>query len=160
MTHHDWAIAVPGAADARAVERPILGCGLFAPDEAAGFAAMVPSLLADPAQHWRVLRTGGAVVGAAYVSLERMSEDVWNLWFIGLDRPAQGRGGGTRLLAAVEDACREAGGRLLLVETSGAAGFEATRGFYAARGYGEEARIRDYYAPGDDKVIFRRTLAA
>ena len=27
-----------------------------------------------------------------------------------------------------------------------------------ALGYHEEARVRDYYAPGDDKVIYRRVF--
>ena len=160
MTEHDRTIADPAPEDAVGIERAIRGCGLFTAEEADGFAAMLPSLLADADQHWRVLRAGAETVGAAYFSLERMSADVWNLRFVGLDAPAQGGGGGTRLLVAVEDACRAAGGRLLLVETSSAAGLAATRAFYRARGYEEEARIRDYRAPGDDKVVFRRALAA
>ena len=51
-------------------------------------------------------------------------------------------------------------GRFLLVETSGLPEFEDTRRFYRTRGYGEEARIRDFYTSGEDKVIFRRALGA
>ena len=160
MTEHDWTIAVPAPDDAPGIERAVRGCGLFTAEEAGGFVAMLPGLLADPDEHWRILRAGAETVGAAYFSLERMSGDVWNLWFVGLDAPAQGGGGGTRLLDAVEDACRAAGGRLLLVETSSTADLAATRAFYRARGDAEEARIRDDYAPGDDKVVFRRALAA
>jgi hypothetical protein len=37
---------------------------------------------------------------------------------------------------------------------------EDTRRFYRARGYAEEARIRDFYTFGEDKVIFRKALGA
>lgn len=47
---------------------------------------------------------------------------------------------------------------MLLIETSGLAGFEAQRGFYRRCGYKEEARIRDFYQAGDDKVVFRKVL--
>jgi hypothetical protein len=35
-----------------------------------------------------------------------------------------------------------------------------TRRFYRARGYGEEARIPDFYTSGEDKVTFRKALGA
>ena len=155
---HDWTVTVPNPDDAARVARPIHACGLFAPEEAEGFAAMLPDMLADPEAYWRVIERGGAVVGAAYLSLERMSEDVWNLWFIGLDPDVQGQGGGTALLAEAERTARERGGRLLLVETSSGPAFETARAFYAARGYEREAAIRDYYAPGEDKIVFRKAL--
>ena len=51
------------------------------------------------------------------------------------------------------------GARVLLVETSGVAGFAGQRAFYRRLGYREEARIRDFYADGDDKVVYTRALA-
>ena len=49
---------------------------------------------------------------------------------------------------------------MLLVETSGGDEFERTRRFYRTIGYEEEARIRDYYDAGDDKIVFRKALAS
>jgi hypothetical protein len=51
------------------------------------------------------------------------------------------------------------GGRMLIVETSGSPDFERTRKFYIQCGYEEEARIRDFYATDDDKVVFRKVLS-
>jgi len=48
------------------------------------------------------------------------------------------------------------GGRMLLVETL--ASFHLAQAFYRKYGYEEEARIRDFYAAGDDKVVFRKVL--
>jgi ribosomal protein S18 acetylase RimI-like enzyme len=74
------------------------------------------------------------------------------------DRQRQGRG--EALVRHVERAVADRGGRLLLVETSGPASFERTRAFYRRCGYEEEARIREFYKAGDDKIVFRKLLAA
>ena len=36
--------------------------------------------------------------------------------------------------------------------------FLATRAFYRRNGYDEEARIRDFYGPGEDKIVFWKAL--
>ena len=45
-----------------------------------------------------------------------------------------------------------------MIETSSVDSFEPTRAFYRKLGYVEEARVREYYGPGDDKVIFWKLL--
>jgi hypothetical protein len=47
---------------------------------------------------------------------------------------------------------------VLIIETSGSDGYEATRRFYRNHGYDEEARIREFYGPSDDKVVFWKAL--
>ena len=158
MTDIEWRVSTPTENDIDALSGVIHGCGLFTPEEAEGFAESLPGLLVDPAQHWRILKRGTEAVGAAYLSLDGMSGDVWNLWFIALLPEARGEGGGTRLVSAAEQVVRAGGGRMLLVETSSAEAQRAARAFYAARGYEEEGRVRDYYAPGEAKVIFRRLV--
>lgn len=59
----------------------------------------------------------------------------------------------------VEQAVQVRGARVLLVETSGLPSFAHTRAFYHACGYHEEARIRDFYRAGDDKIVFWKALA-
>ena len=56
------------------------------------------------------------------------------------------------------DDLRKKGQRMLIIETSGLDGFALTRRFYLKHGYEEEARIRDYYQKGEDKVVFRKVL--
>ena len=50
--------------------------------------------------------------------------------------------------------------QVLLVETSSTGQFARTRELYPQRGFVEEARIRRYYGPGDDKVVFWKSLTA
>ena len=60
----------------------------------------------------------------------------------------------------VERLVAELGGRMLVVETSGKSAYHATRQFYLRMGYHEEARLIDFLAPGDDKVVYIKRLAA
>lgn len=102
----------------------------------------------------------GGPVAVAYYAPERMTEGTWNLYLIAVHPEHQSRGRGSALLLHVEAALAARGERVLLVETSGLPEFERTRAFYTSNGYGEEARIRDFYQAGEDKVIFRKALHA
>ena len=94
----------------------------------------------------------------AYCAPEPMTEGTHNLYLIAVHPDAQGAGLGARFLAYLEEALADAGTRILLVETSGTAEFTRTREFYDKNGYEREARIRDFYQSGDDKIIFRKAL--
>ena len=87
-----------------------------------------------------------------------MAEGVWNLYMLAVHPDHQRQGRGTVLVQHVEQALTAKSARLLLVETSGAKSFERIRAFYRALGFTEEARIRDFYKAGDDKIIFRKAL--
>ncbi|WP_414544983.1 GNAT family N-acetyltransferase [Nostoc sp. CCY0012] len=97
-------------------------------------------------------------VGVAYCEPERMTEQTWNLQLIAIRPDHQGQGRGGKLLHYVEETLKARGGRMLLVETL--ASFERTRKFYTKWGYEEEARIRDFYTAGSDKIVFRKVLNA
>ena len=47
-----------------------------------------------------------------------------------------------------------------VLHIEGVDAFADTRRFYAQRGYTREAVIRDYWAEGDDKVIYWKSLKA
>ena len=100
------------------------------------------------------------VVGVAYCEMERMTDGTWNLQLIAIRPDRQGQGRGVTLLRYVEQTLTARGGRVLLVETSGLPDFDRTRTFYRKCGYDEEARIRDFYKAGDDKLVYRKALSA
>lgn len=106
---------------------------------------------------WLTADDGGPVA-VAYCAPERMTQGTWNLLLIAVLPARQGQGIGAALTRRVEDSAAARGGRLLLVETSGLPGFARTRAFYRSLGYDEEARIREFYAAGEDKVVFRKAL--
>jgi ribosomal protein S18 acetylase RimI-like enzyme len=110
--------------------------------------------------HFWVTDDDGGPVGVAYYAPERMTDGTWNLYLIAVRPDLQGQGRGSALLRYVEQTLRAQGDRLLLVETSGLPDFERTRAFYRKCGYEQEARIRDFYKAGDDKIVYRKALTA
>ena len=83
---------------------------------------------------------------------------VYDLYWIVVAPEAQGRGLGRSLLGHVERDVVARGGRMLLIETSSQETYARTVDFYLRNGYAQEARVRDFYRPGDDKLIFRKEL--
>jgi ribosomal protein S18 acetylase RimI-like enzyme len=74
-----------------------------------------------------------------------------------VDPTLQGSGIGAALLRAMEG--RLAGSaRLIVVETAGRPDYRPTRAFYESRGYRKAAIIPDFYAPGDDQVVYVKAL--
>ena len=123
-------------------------------------AEMIAPFFDDPAnrEKWLVCEKGGTgVVGFCYFRPEPLAHGTWNLLAIAVRKDHQGQGYGAKLVAEVERALAKE--RVLIVETSGLDDFEATRAFYRNCGYDKEAVIRDYWAEGDDKVIYRKSLS-
>jgi ribosomal protein S18 acetylase RimI-like enzyme len=112
----------------------------------------------EEAQRWLVF-DDGQVDAACYFVPGELADRVWNLLMIAVDPKRHGAGLGSRLMEAVEAQLATEGVRILLVDTSGTAEFKRTRAFYDMLGYEREARIRDYWSEGDDKVTFRKSLA-
>lgn len=81
----------------------------------------------------------------------------YDLYWMAVDPTMQGSGIGATLLREMEG--RLAGSaRLIVVETAGRPDYRPTRAFYEARGYRKAAIIPDFYAPGDDQVVYVKAL--
>lgn len=106
---------------------------------------------------WLVADAGGAM-GVLYCAPERMTDGTWNNLLLAVHPDRHGQGLGAALMREVERRLGARGARVLLVETSGLDGFAGARRFYARMGYEEEARIREFYAAGEDKVVFRKAF--
>jgi ribosomal protein S18 acetylase RimI-like enzyme len=87
-----------------------------------------------------------------------MTQSTFDLYWIAVDPTVHGAGIGSLLLTHCETSIRSSGGSLIVVETSSLAKYEATRRFYRRHQYDETARLRGYYAPDDDLVIFTKHL--
>ncbi len=102
---------------------------------------------------------GGTVTGFAYWAPAAMTDRTWYLYWIAVRKAGQARGTGSELLAHVEQDIRDVQkGRILLIETSSLPHYELTRRFYLKHGYERAAVLPDFYADGDDMVIFRKRL--
>ena len=100
----------------------------------------------------------GQPVAIAYCAPEKMTQGTWNLYLIAIHPDRQRSGLGASMLHHIEQKLAKLGERMLLVETSGLQSFEGTREFYRKCGYSQEARIREFYQAGEDKIVFRKLL--
>lgn len=149
-------------ADVAAVLALAVETGLAPPDGTDEMAAILADALAGrlgPDHVW-VTDDDGGVAGVAYFAPERLTEGTWNLYMVAVQPNRQGQGRGAALLRHAEATVAARGGRLLLIESSSLPEFDRARAFYRTNGYDEEARIRDFYKAGDDKVIFRKAVGA
>ena len=139
------------------LERVLDGTGLF-PKEM--LPDMLAPYLADSAgdELWLTCEKEGRATGFCYAAAEAMTEGTWNMLALAVSPEMQDRGVGSAIVSDLEKRLCEMGHRVLIVDTSGSPGFERTRNFYRANGYAEEARIRDFWSAGDDKIVFWKAL--
>src|ERR1700712_1098093 len=133
----------------------------FKPDEVDVALELIDAALADPAgsgYECLVARQDGHVVGYICVGPTPMTDATWDLYWIAVDPDIQGRGIGRRLYGAFVDRMKERGGRQVRIETSSKEIYGATGGFYERLGFTVDGRLRDFYAPDDDLLIFYRRL--
>lgn len=121
---------------------------------------MVSDFLAsnDDQSFWLTAEEGGEAIGFCFASPEAMTEGTWNMLAIAVLPEKQGGGTGGAIVSALEAHLAEQGNRVLIADTSGTDDFAQTREFYHKNGYVEEARIRDFWAKGDDKIVFWKAL--
>ena len=100
----------------------------------------------------------GELIGYACYGASPGTLGTYDLYWIAVHPEHQGAGGGSRLLDEVERRLREREARMLVVETSARTDYESTRRFYERRGYSQSASISDFYAFGDDRVIYAKRL--
>jgi len=155
-------IIVPTSADGERILGLARGIDLFQ----AGDIDVIQELWAEFSEkgdthswyHFIAAQEHGEILGFACYGQRPLTEGTFDLYWIGVDGNQRGRGIGKTLLGKVEAQVRAHGGRLLIAETEGKPAFTPTRRFYLSTGYKLEARIRDFYKPGEDLVMFTKRL--
>ncbi|MEQ8507490.1 MAG: GNAT family N-acetyltransferase [Rhodospirillaceae bacterium] len=86
------------------------------------------------------------------------TEQTFDLYWLVVDLAQQRTGLGAQLLERTEARVRALGGAFLIAETSSTAPYEKARAFYEKNGFDQLVEISDFYRPGDNKVIYRKTI--
>lgn len=149
-------------ADRAAILALVAATGYFRPDELPiAQEVLDEALKAGPAGHYQSLTAvqEGVPVGWLCFGPTPCTLGTFDIYWIAVDRACQGQGIGTRLVQRAEEMIKARGGRLAVIETSGQERYGSTRGFYVKCGYHEAARVADFYAPGDDKVIYTKHIS-
>ena len=100
----------------------------------------------------------GRIVGYAYYAPASMTDRSWYLYWIAVVKQTQAKGVGSGLLKHAEEDIHKKNGRVLFIETSSLPHYDPTRRFYLKHGYEVTGQLRDYYADGDDMVVFRKRM--
>ena len=100
----------------------------------------------------------GEVQGYYCVGPTPMTVSTFDLYWIATHPRVHGKGIGYQLLAHSEQVMKSMGCSLIMVETSSLPKYEATRTFYLRNNYSEVNRIANYYAPGDDLVVYTKYI--
>lgn len=152
----EHAIRPAQRSDIPAIKSVVVDAELFPPEM---LDDMIAGYLEETTRDiWFVAVADGQVVGFGYCEPERMTSGTWNLLAIGVLASYRGRGIGGAMMRYLEDRLRTGGARVLIVETMGTPAYTRTRTFYRSNGYAEEARIREFYEPGGDKIVFWKHL--
>jgi GNAT superfamily N-acetyltransferase len=148
--------------DTPALRAIAAGTGVFKPMELEALVEVLDDYHAENRQLGHVavtLELHGKPAGFAYYAPAAMTDRTWYLYWIAVDKNVHAKGLGTRLLHRAEADVKAAGGRLFLIETSSLPHYDLTRKFYLKHGYEQAVVLRDFYADGDDMVVFRKRMA-
>jgi GNAT superfamily N-acetyltransferase len=109
---------------------------------------------------WLSARAGDRLVGFVCYGPTPLAQGAYDLYWICTDRGWQTQGVGRALFTAMDAEIRKARGRLVMIWTSAADAYLPAARFYECMGCECSARIRDYYRPGEDLVVFVKYYSA
>jgi len=159
----EFAVRRTAQADREPIHGLLVDTKFFRPDEITVALEVLDDALAQgPDGDYRsyTVEVGRDVAGWVCFGATPCTVGTYDVYWIAVSPQYQDRGLGTVLLNLAEEKIREAGGRLSVIETSGRDIYYSTRAFYLRRGYTESAVLKDFYAPGDDKVVYTKVIAA
>jgi len=133
----------------------------FTPAEVVIAEEVIDSYLKDPIKSGYftiVAMNGETLAGYLCYGPTPLTEGTWDLYWAAVSRSVRGKGIGKKLWEIGEADIIKQGGRLGIIETSSKPNYESTRRFHEGRGYKEVGRIADFYAVGDDKIIYVKQL--
>ena len=148
------------AADRDRLEAITRATGLFHDDEIPVALEVFDAAVAGSPDYTALgAEAGDALAGWICWGPTPCTVGTFDLYWIAVDPAQHNAGIGSLLLGAME---RQLAGRarLVVVETAGRAAYAPTRAFYERRGYAAVARIPDFYAPGDDQVVYTKALTS
>ncbi|MCL4395019.1 MAG: GNAT family N-acetyltransferase [Chloroflexi bacterium] len=157
-------IESPRPDDAPAIAHLSVGAGVFNSEEVRIVGEMLDGYFHPDARddHTFVIYRDGSpnsISGFACYGPTPLAERVWDLYWICVDRAEQRRGIGKELLKRVEQNVRACNGRAIYLETSDSEAYAPARAFYQRNDYEVIAHLKDFYAEGEGKVIYRKRLA-
>jgi ribosomal protein S18 acetylase RimI-like enzyme len=114
--------------------------------------------LAPDDYHIHVAVENETVLGYVCFGKTPMTLSTFDLYWIAVSPQAQGKGVGKTLFDFTCERVAEMQGKLIVIETASQPKYEPTQKFYERIGCDLEARIKNFYSVGDDKLIYTKHL--
>ncbi|MFZ2286070.1 MAG: GNAT family N-acetyltransferase [Bacteroidales bacterium] len=108
--------------------------------------------------YWVKLLDEGEIRGFANFGPNPSSVHSWDIYWMAIQQEHRKKHYGSLILSEVENRIRSLGGKIAWIETSGRPLYEPTRHFYLKNNYELEATLREFYGPGDPKLVYRKEL--
>jgi ribosomal protein S18 acetylase RimI-like enzyme len=150
------------SSDRDQIDRISRECGYFRPEEVDVAVSLVDDRLEkgeSSEYEFIVAEHGEQVVGFCCYGKIACTTHSFDIYWVVVDAMVQRTGIGRKLMDAAEDRIRQLGGSRAYIETSGQPKYDPTRRFYESCGYRAETVLKDFYAPGDDRVTYVKVLA-
>jgi ribosomal protein S18 acetylase RimI-like enzyme len=103
-----------------------------------------------------VAEVEGQIAGYVCYGQNSKTKSTWDIYWLAVAHEQQGKGIGRQLMAMTEKNIRAAHGKLIIVETSSLPINDKTQHFHLKGGYNKICQIKDFYAPGDDQILYEK----
>jgi ribosomal protein S18 acetylase RimI-like enzyme len=151
----------PIPSDVGSIRNIVNSSGFFSAEEVEMAVELVQENLSkgrSSGYYFLFLEMNERVVGYSCYGPIPCTKESYDLYWIAVLHDFRSRGIGRELLERTEKKIEEMGGKRIYVDTSSRDQYEPTRSFYRAGGYEQEAVLKDFYSPGDDKIIYVKQL--
>lgn len=108
--------------------------------------------------HFILHEQDGRLLGYTCYGPIPCTESSYDIYWIAVQPNCQGKGLGRGLMAETERQIQKLGGTKIYLDTSQRKQYAGTRAFYERCGYAEASCLKDFYAPGDGKIVYEKSL--
>jgi ribosomal protein S18 acetylase RimI-like enzyme len=148
-------------ADVKAIRQMVALSAVFSPEEidvAEELAQDAFTLGTKSHYHFLLADMAGVLAGYSCFGRIPLTDERYDLYWIVVNPDTQQQGIASQLMAETETAVRALGGKAVYAETSSRAVYTPAQRFYLKQRFAEQARMKNFYATGDDKLIYGKFL--
>jgi ribosomal protein S18 acetylase RimI-like enzyme len=145
--------------DLNEIRRQLEDDGFFKPSEIEVALELVEDSIAKGTNsdyNFILAEYEGKIAGYVCYGPILVTDRRFDLYWISVRKEFRGRNIGSLLLLNAEKNIMNLGGTAVFIETSSLESYQQTRRFYSRHGYHEVARIPDYYADKDARVVYMK----
>lgn len=153
--------SVPEKRDIKRVLEIVESTGFFYDHEVEIAAELVAERLAEgesTGYYFVFAEVDGITVAYSCFGPISMSKTCFDLYWIVTHNDYRGKGIGRKLLEETYSQAKNMGCKIIIAETSGLEHYAPTRAFYDSNKFEPEARIKNFYDEGDDKLFYTKRI--